>query len=100
MSYMYIWEYFVAPNRVADFERVYGPEGDWVRLFRAAPGYIRTELYHDCRKPDRFLTIDHWESRSSWDAFRSQFATEFEQLDARCAELTQQEVEIGRFESV
>ena len=100
MSYMYIWEYVVTPNRIPDFQRVYGSDGDWVRLFRSAPGYLRTELYHDCRNTNRFLTIDHWESPSSWESFRSRCATEFEQLDARCAELTQQETEIGRFESV
>jgi quinol monooxygenase YgiN len=99
-SYVYIWDYTVVPERVEDFQRVYGPDGEWVRLFRQAPGYVRTELHRDVRQPNRFLTIDYWESRSAWETFRAQFATRFEELDARCAELTARETEIGRFEPV
>lgn len=97
-GYVYLWDYLVVPGRVEDFERAYGSEGEWVRLFRLAAGYVRTELHRDVRKPDRFLTIDYWESRAAWETFRSQFATRFEELDARCAELTVRETEIGRFE--
>jgi quinol monooxygenase YgiN len=99
-QYMYAWEYVVSPERVAAFERTYGSTGEWVELFRRAPGYLRSELYRDRGNPQRFMTIDYWESRAAWEAFRRRFAVEFEALDARCAELTAQEREIGRFEAV
>ncbi len=97
-GYVYIWDYLVVPDRIGDFEIAYGPEGDWVRLFRLAPGYLKTELHRDCARPDRFLTIDYWESRSAWEAFRARFAERFEQIDARCGQLTLRETEIGCFE--
>ena len=99
-GYVYVWDYVVAAHRIEDFKRVYGREGDWVQLFRLAPGYVRTELHRDCHQPDRFLTIDYWESRSAWETFRSTFAERFQELDARCGELTLCETEIGRFEPV
>ncbi len=99
-GYVYAWEYVVVPNRIEDFKRIYGREGEWVQLFGLAPGYIRTELHRDCRQPDRFLTIDYWESRSAWEEFRSRFAARFDELDARCGEFTLREIEIGRFEPV
>ena len=46
-GYAYIWEYTVRPERVAEFEQAYGPDGEWVRLFRRAGGYVRTELHRD-----------------------------------------------------
>lgn len=97
-GYTYIWEYLVAPSRVDDFQRAYGPEGDWVQLFTEAPGYLRTELHRDRANPWRFVTIDYWESEGAWKAFRIRFAERFEALDARCASLTTRETEIGRFE--
>jgi quinol monooxygenase YgiN len=97
-GYTYIWDYEVAEPHVGDFERTYGSDGDWVQLFRLARGYIRTELHRDCRRPDRFLTIDYWESRAAWETFRADFAEQFEELDARCGGLTVRETEIGRFE--
>jgi len=98
VGYSYIWEYRVVPGKVDDFQRAYGPDGDWVQLFTKAPGYLRTELHRDRSDSSRFVTIDYWESKSAWQAFRNLFADRFEALDARCASLTTRETEIGRFQ--
>jgi heme-degrading monooxygenase HmoA len=98
--YTYVWEYVVRPDRIEPFLRTYGPAGEWVQLFRRASGYIRTELHRDRSDPRRFLTIDYWESADHWQAFRSQFAQEFEELDAKGERLTEREEEQGRFELV
>jgi heme-degrading monooxygenase HmoA len=99
-GYLYIWEYLVPSDKTSMFESFYGPAGDWVQLFRRAPGYIRTELHRDRSNPQRFLTIDYWESYDAWQAFRRQFAKEFEALDVKGEELTSREIQIGRFEPV
>ena len=99
-GYLYIWEYLVPPAKTRTFERLYGPEGNWVQLFRRAPGYLRTELHRDRSNPQRFVTIDYWESYDAWQAFRRQFAQEFEALDAKCEEFTNRESEIGKFEPI
>jgi quinol monooxygenase YgiN len=99
-AYVYLWEFQVAPDKVAAFEQAYGPSGDWVRLFRRAPGYARSELHRDLLNPQRFVSVDYWESRAAWEDFRSRFAAEFAALDARCEALTLRETELGRFEPV
>jgi heme-degrading monooxygenase HmoA len=95
-----MWEYRVAPEHVDAFVRAYGPDGAWVRLFRRAPGYARTELHRDRADTTRFVTVDYWESEHAWQAFRARFAAEYEALDARCAAFTTHEREIGRFTRV
>jgi heme-degrading monooxygenase HmoA len=99
-AYVYLWEFLVAPDSVAAFERAYGPSGDWVLLFRRATGYLRSELYRDLLDRQRFVSVDYWESRAAWEEFRARFAAEFEALDARCEALTLRETELGRFEPV
>jgi heme-degrading monooxygenase HmoA len=96
-QYMYAWEYDVAPEHEPAFLRAYGPDGDWVQLFRRAPGYLRTELFRDIARPGRFVTLDYWETPEAFAAFRARFAKEFEALDVRCEALTVREAEIGRF---
>jgi heme-degrading monooxygenase HmoA len=98
--YTYVWEFVVLPEQIEPFLRAYGPAGEWVRLFRRAPGYVRTELHRDGSDPCRFITIDYWESADHWQAFRSQFAQQFETLDAKGERLTQRETELGHFELV
>ena len=95
--YSYIWEYTIDPTREAEFLTAYGPDGDWVELFREHAGYIKTELHRDRANPNRFITIDYWESRESWEAFRTAAGAAFEALDKRCEEYTTEEHEIGTF---
>ena len=46
-----VWEYEVRPEKVEAFEALYGPEGDWARLFRRADGYVETRLFRDTARP-------------------------------------------------
>jgi GNAT superfamily N-acetyltransferase/heme-degrading monooxygenase HmoA len=95
--YVYAWEYRVRPEATTEFERVYGPAGDWVALFRRAPGYLETRLLRDLSAPGRYVTIDRWRCAADFRAFRARFAAEFEALDRRCELLTLDERPLGRF---
>jgi quinol monooxygenase YgiN len=88
----------VRPGAETEFRLLYGPNGTWVRLFRQAPGYLETRLLQDLDQPGRFVTIDRWADQAAFAAFRRRFAREFEELDTRCAALTEHEAELGRFE--
>jgi len=93
----YLWAYEVSPEMVDDFYELYGPEGAWVALFRRAPGYLDTELIVDRNQPSRFVTIDRWESKEAFDSFRTEFGTDFDQLDRLGEELIERETMLGEF---
>jgi heme-degrading monooxygenase HmoA len=95
--YVYVWTFQVKPGFEAQFEKTYGPAGEWVRLFEKAPGYLRTELLKDKDVPGRYLTIDHWESELSHQQFRQRLDGDFRQLDQFCEGLTDAESLIGHF---
>jgi heme-degrading monooxygenase HmoA len=82
-----VWEYRVKPGREADFERLYGPEGEWVRLFGRSLGYRGTQLLRDVGGAGSYVTIDRWDSRHAYELFRGTNAAAYAELDARCAEL-------------
>jgi heme-degrading monooxygenase HmoA len=98
MSYVYIWRFVVRPGSEAAFEAAYGPDGEWVRLFREADGYLDSQLLKDQADPRTYLTIDRWTSRAAWEAFRAARAAEWDAIDRRGEDLTEREEEIGRFE--
>ena len=89
--YRIVWMYDVKPEIAALFERVYGAEGDWVRLFRTARGYLGTELFRSVETPGRYVTVDDWESLAAYDIFRARARAAYAELDARCDDLTQTE---------
>lgn len=98
--YIIIWEFHVKPGSEGQFEQVYGPNGNWVRLFRQAEGYVRTELFRDEKDRGRYLTLDYWGSRAAYERFREQRAEDYGRLDVDCACLTEREVRIGSYEGL
>jgi hypothetical protein len=96
--YCYVWTYVVRPEHLHAFRAGYGPEGEWVDLFRRDPEYICTRFLGDRNNPTRFMTIDFWSSREACMSFRDRFRIEFEALDKRFEELTVQEVHVGDFD--
>jgi heme-degrading monooxygenase HmoA len=100
VSYVYVWRFVVRPGSEAAFEAAYGPDGDWIRLFREADGYLGSQLLRDQADPRRYVTVDRWSSREAWEAFRAGRVTEWEEIDRRGEALTEHEEEMGRFEDV
>lgn len=97
--YIILWEYRVKSEKRSEFEKVYSPDGVWVELFSKATGYLGTELLRDEIQPERFLTIDRWDSKQRYKAFLSHWHEEYQVLDTQCEGLTESEALIGKWES-
>lgn len=93
-----IWEFHINPKARSQFERIYGPEGDWAQLFRRSSDYRGTTLLHDTNEPERYLTLDHWTSRESLHQFKREHHADYAALDKECERLTEKESFIGDFD--
>jgi heme-degrading monooxygenase HmoA len=83
-----------------EFERIYGPEGDWAQFFRTGAGYIGTELLKDVEIPGRYLVIDRWESSDAYNAFVDAQRDEYMRRVDETAFHYLHELRFGTFESV
>ena len=95
--YVIIWEFEVKPERVAEFQSIYAPQGEWAQLFSRASGYLGTELLHCANRPTRFLTVDRWIAPRDFTDFEAQFREPYSTLDALCESLTLSERKVGAF---
>jgi heme-degrading monooxygenase HmoA len=93
-----IWEFRVRRGKQREFERIYGPDGEWAEFFSAGKGYLGTELIRDKEVPLRFLTLDFWKSQSTYELFKKKHRAEYRHIDKRCESLTQRENLIGYFQ--
>jgi len=84
----------------AQFESVYGPEGDWARFFANAHGYIGTELLRDVESPGRYLVVDRWESAEAYNAFADEHREEYMRRVDDTRFMHDQELRFGTFENV
>lgn len=93
--YRLVWEFDAKPDRVADFEKVYATSGRWVAFFRQSPDYLGTELYRNTNDSHRFVAVDCWRSRVSYENFRKANAEEYARLDEWCRQLLSHERMLG-----
>jgi len=93
-----LWQFDTTAEQAAAFGEAYGPDGPWVAFFRQAEGYRGTDLFRRTVEPHCFLTLDRWETRAAYEAFRRERATEYAALDAACEELTVRELFLTAWE--
>jgi heme-degrading monooxygenase HmoA len=98
--YVVLWRFRPREGRQSEFERAYGPSGEWARLFRRGDGYLGTELLQRSEDPREYLTLDRWTSRAAYEAFRARWSDEYRWLDHRLEELTEEETLLGAFEAL
>jgi heme-degrading monooxygenase HmoA len=83
-----------------EFERAYGPEGEWAAFFRGGRGYVGTELLRDVETAGRYLVVDRWESSEAYNDFVAANRDEYMRRVDETAFHHSSELRLGTFESV
>ena len=96
--YVILWEFEPRVGRETEFERAYGSQGDWARLFEKSPDYRGTDLLKSIANRT-YITIDRWTSAAAFAAFKQRWQAEYTALDQRMGALTDSEKAIGDYES-
>ena len=97
--FVVLWEYEVKPGREQEFEKVYGPGGDWDSLFRSDANHAGTYLFRDTVRPRVYLTTDYWHSRKSYEEFLQVRRKDYLLLDAATGNLISTERRIGSLDA-
>ena len=84
----------------AEFEHVYGPEGEWAQFFRQGDGYVGTELLRDVETAGRYLVVDRWESADAYNAFAEANRAEYVARVDDTRVYYDQELRLGTFENL
>ncbi|HSJ71703.1 MAG TPA: antibiotic biosynthesis monooxygenase [Acidimicrobiia bacterium] len=88
--FLTMWRYRIRPEHIAEFERAYGPDGEWAELFRRGDGYLGTELVRGAT-PGEYATIDRWVSAEAHADFLDRWRDDYAALDRRTEVLTDEE---------
>ena len=97
--FVVLWEYEVKPGCEREFEKVYGPGGDWDSWFRSDPNHAGTYLFRDTARPRVYLTTDYWHSRKSYEEFLQARRNDYHTLDAATENLISRERHTGSFDA-
>lgn len=100
MVYMYIWFYKINPSYVEEFEKEYGANGKWIKLFQNSPHYQETILLKNSDQPHSYRTIDIWDNYEAYINFKTENEKEFNEIDNYCEQFTLKEQFEGNFEKI
>jgi heme-degrading monooxygenase HmoA len=92
------YRYRVHPAQARAFEHAYGPNGPWAKLFARHPGFRRVRLFRHKTEPDIYVTMDVWQTKADFDAFRRLYNEEYRRLDQQLAMLKLEEQLLGFYE--
>lgn len=98
--YVILWEFRVPAERSAAFESAYGPDGPWGLLFAQAAGFLGLDLLRCCEQTGRYVTVDRWQTREHFDAFKRDFAAPYAALDRELEGLSGVETRLGAFDGL
>jgi heme-degrading monooxygenase HmoA len=93
-----LWEFEVKPGCEEMFEKVYGEDGAWGRLFARDAGYRGTRLVKDVGRDRVYLTLDFWETREAYEKFKKENAAEYERTDWECEGMAMREQRLGDYQ--
>jgi len=94
-----LWEFEVKPGYEEKFEKVYGVDGAWAKLFSRDTEYRGTRLVKDVGRERVYLTLDFWETREAYEKFKKENAAGYDRIDRECEEMTAGEKRLGEFQT-
>ena len=77
-----IWQFDVKHGREAEFEQLYGADGEWTVTSRQARSYLGTSFLRDQNRSSRYVMIEYWSEMLVYEqhrAFRSDLIASLEQ---------------------
>ncbi len=55
-----MWQFEVRVGREAEFEQMYGVDGEWTAMNRRTRSYLGTSFLRDQNRPSRYIVVEYW----------------------------------------
>lgn len=97
--YSVIWKYKIKPDCREAFENEYGSDGSWFKLFSESADYKGSFLHKSDDDADSYILTDTWITQESYEIFKKNNESVYNELSSRFECLYDSEEKIGAFES-
>jgi|SRR5687767_4103409 len=78
-----VWQFEVKDERKAEFEELYGADGEWTKLNRQTRSYLGTSFLRDQNDSSRYLLLEYWSEMVVYEQHREYQSELFATLEAR-----------------
>ena len=91
------WQFEVKKGREAEFEELYGVEGEWTALNRHTRSYLGSSFLRDQSLTSRYLVIEYWSEMLVYEQHRDSRSAAIASLEERSAALVDRVEPMGIF---
>ena len=92
-----MWEFAVRDGLEAEFERMYGANGEWTAMNRQTRSYLGTSFLRDQNTPSRYIVVEYWSEMLVYEQYRSHRSFAITTFEARRATLIESIQPLGVF---
>jgi hypothetical protein len=66
-----MWQFDVRKGREADFEQLYGVDGEWTAMNRRTRSYLGSSFLRDQNRGTRYMVIEYWSEMLVYEQHRA-----------------------------
>jgi quinol monooxygenase YgiN len=92
-----VWQFAVKRGQEAEFEKLYGADGEWTAMNRHTRSYLGTSFLRDQTESTRYLVIEYWSEMLVYEQHRTYRSDGIKSLERRRATLVESVEPLGVF---
>ena len=92
-----MWQFAVKNGHEAEFEEMYGADGEWTALNRHTRSYLGSSFLRDQSQPARYIVIEYWSEMLVYEQHRTSRSGVIESVEARRTQLVDAVEPLGIF---
>ena len=92
-----VWQFDIKPEMTAEFERLYGADGDWTKLSRRSRSFLGCSFLRNIGVDSRYLLVEYWGEMVVYEKHQADFSDEIESLERERERIVERMETVGVF---
>jgi hypothetical protein len=92
-----MWQFDVKNGREAEFEQLYGVDGEWATMNRQTRSHLGSSFLRDQNRSSRYIVIDYWSEMVVYEQHREYRSDAISSFEARRITLVESVEPLGVF---
>jgi hypothetical protein len=92
-----VWQFDVKTGREAEFEQLYGADGEWTAVNRHTRSYLGSSFLRDQNRASRYILIEYWSEMLVYEQHKRYRGDAISSLEKHRAALVESVEPLGIF---
>lgn len=92
-----VYQVEIHPGNAAEFEQLYGANGEWTKLSRRSRSFLGSSFLRDLASETRYLLVEYWSEMVVYEKHLVEFGREVKALEEKRQRLVDRVFPLGVF---